>query len=213
MLKTNKTEINLIVYEYLKEELRSKGFNLPIELEFNENEITLSPNKLKQIIEILCKLTHSICKTFNDNLNQMCINIEHKMIENSSNLIELEYSAFKHVADELFSHGYKWLHIICLFIFSFKLIIFKINDKRLPELTKNICDYLTMYLSQNLLLEWINQNNGWSGLIESEKNFFESKTNSIQSNNNSKFNLSSSSSNLKFGFLGVALFGIFLLKH
>ena len=72
MAKTNRTEINLIVNEYLQEELKSKGFHWPLESpETNENEPVLGSNKRRQVVEALCKLSHSISTSFNDNLNQV----------------------------------------------------------------------------------------------------------------------------------------------
>lgn len=213
-MKTNRTEINLIVYEYLKEELKNKGLQWPLDNKpnLNENELNLSSKKRKQIIDVLSNLSHSISTTFNDNLNQMCLNIEANLNENLSNLVELDYESFREVADELFSDGFKWVHIICLLLFSTKLIIFKINDCRIAEFTMNICNYLTMFLSQHLLT-WINDHGAWTGLLEYFDNInYGSKPNSITN----KLSWSSTSLN-KFdatiGFLGFALgFGIFLFN-
>lgn len=72
MWKTNRTEISLVVFEYLKEELKSKGFSWPLESPvINENEPVLGSNKRRQVVEALCKLSHSISTSFNDNLNQV----------------------------------------------------------------------------------------------------------------------------------------------
>lgn len=216
MLKTNRTEINWIIYEYLREELKSKGLDhWPLDkLEFNENELNLSVIKRKQVIKTLCKLSHSICTSFNDNLNQMCLNIQNYMNENLSNLVELDYESFKSVADELFSDKIKWIHIIILLLFSTKLILFKLNDSKSSELTKNICQYLSIYINDNLL-NWINDHQGWHGfLIEYFDEDHATKTNSITS----KLSWSSTKLNkidCTIGFLGFAIgFGILtMFKH
>ena len=210
MFETNRSEIRLIIYEYLAEELKSKGFNWTLDqLDLNENEIALNLRKRKQIVDALCKLSYSIRTTFNDNLNQMCLMVENKMNDNKSNLIDLDYESFKSVADELFSFECKWSHLICLLLFSTKLIIFKINDNRCAELTKNICDYLTNYLSKNLL-NWINSQKAWIGLLE----YYDSLNYDCKSNLNNKFKSSKFKFDATIGFLGFALFGIFLFnKH
>lgn len=218
MLKTNRKEINLIVHEYMKEELTSKGIKWMLDEVKSDsqsiNEKELDSNKRRQIIQILSKLTKSICTEFSDNLNSMCINLENHLNENSSNLIELDYPSFKSVADELFSHGFKWSHIVCLFAWCFKLILFKINDNHYREFAKNICDYLTSFLSQNLL-EWINQHGSWLGLMdEYYEHFSDSKDTSASKKNSNKFKWSANKIDATIGFLGFALFGIFLLnKH
>lgn len=217
MEKTNRTEIHLIVYEYLREELKSKGFHWPLERpDVDESETALSSKQRRQVVEALCKLSHSISTSFNDSLNKMCLTIETEMTV--SNLVELDYESFKAVADELFSQGYKWIHLICLLVFSTKLIIFKINDSRSAELVQNVCNYLTAYLSQLALVSWMNDNRAWQGLLEFFENLnpygiaktMNSTTDSIASK------LPALSKKLKFdctiGFLGFALFGIFLFN-
>lgn len=215
MERTNRAEINLIVYEYLREELKSKGFHWPLESPaVDESETLLSANQRRQVVEALCKLSHSISTSFNDSLNKMCLTIESEMTV--SNLVELDYESFKAVADELFSQGYKWIHLICLLVFATKLIIFKINDSRSVELVRNVCVYLTDYLSQLSLVSWMNENRGWHGLLD----YFESLSGSTKTMNSTSDSIASKlpalSKKLKFdctiGFLGFALFGIFLFN-
>lgn len=213
--RTNRSDLSLILFEYLKEELNSKGFHWSLESP-EINEPVLDSKKRKQVVEALCKLSHSISTSFNDNLREMCLNIEANM--NVSNLVELDYPSFKAVADELFSQGYKWIHLVCLLVFSTKLIIFKIQDSRSAELTANVLNYLTLYISRPQFIDWMNEQKAWQGLLEyfDNLNGTAKTTNSMNSIASSK--LPALSKKLKFdctiGFLGFALFGIFLFnKH
>ena len=139
---------------------------------------------------------------------------------NVSNLVELDYESFKAVADELFSQGYKWIHLVCLLVFSTKLLIFKINDSRSTELQTNVYHYLTLYLSHRQFIDWMNDQRSWQGLLEYFENLnpYGAAKTTTNSTDSIASKLPALSKKLKFdctiGFLGFALFGIFLFnKH
>jgi len=161
MTHTNKSEIDLIICEYLREELLLKGHHWQTNrLVRNTNELILNSNGRRNVINCLCTLSQSMRTTFSEQLSQMCAKLDNEVAD----LTTLDYESFQDVANELFSQGIKWGHIVCLLVFGSELILTTINDNPSRELIDNISQFLCTYLNDNLL-NWINDHAGWQGLI------------------------------------------------
>ena len=162
MSQTNKTEISLIISEYLKEELLLKGhhWQLTNQNRLNQAELVLSSTKRKNVINCLCILSQSMRTTFSEQLRQMCSKLDSEVAD----LTTLDYESFQDVAHELFSQGIKWGHIGILLVFATELILSTIDDNPSRQFIDNIYFYLCTYFN-NYLLIWINNHEAFDGLI------------------------------------------------
>ena len=161
MAQTNRTEVGLIISEYLKEELQAKGHHWqPTDQSRNTNDLILNSAKRRNVVNCLCTLSQSMRAAFSEQLRQMCAKLDNEVAD----LATLDYESFQDVANELFSQGIKWGHIICLLVFGSELILSTIDESPSRALIENIAQYLSNYINANLLT-WINDHEAWSGLI------------------------------------------------
>lgn len=161
MTQTNKTELNLIISEYLRAELMSKGHNWELrDKNLDQTELILSDSRRKNVVHCLCILSHLMKKTFKVQLKQMCLKLESEI----DDLTNLDYELFESLANELFSERIRWSHLISLLVFATELILITINENPSRDFIDNIHFYLCTYLN-NHLLQWINDNQAWQGLI------------------------------------------------
>lgn len=168
MSHTTETEVDLIICEYLREELLVKGHHWqarPASVERNQHDLILNATKRTNVINCLCSLSQSMRTTFSEQLSQMCAKLDSEVAD----LVTLDYESFRDVANELFSQGIKWGHIICLLVFGSELILSTINENPSRELIDNVSHYLSTYINDHLLI-WINDHDGWQGLISYQHN-------------------------------------------
>ena len=160
---TNRTELELIISEYLRQELLAKGhrWQSPVTTT-NSNQLILDENSRRIVIDCLRVLSHQIRTTFKVQLNQMCSRLSSEI----DDLAYLDYESFKCVANELFSDRAKWTHLICLLVFASELILSTIDDNPSRQSIDNVYLHLITYLNDDdKLLSWINDHDGWQGLI------------------------------------------------
>ena len=161
MAQTNRTEVALIISEYLKEELQTKGHHWqPTNQNQNTNDLILNSAKRRNVVNCLCTLSQSMRASFSEQLRQMCAKLDNEVAD----LTALDYESFQDVANELFSQGIMWGHIICLLVFGSELILSTIDENPSRALIENIAQYLSNYINANLLT-WINDHEAWNGLI------------------------------------------------
>lgn len=161
MAQTNRSEVDLIISEYLKDELQARGHHWqPTNPARNHaNEPILNSSKRRNVVNCLCTLSQSMRAAFSEQLRQMCAKLDNEVAD----LATLDYESFQDVANELFSQGIKWGHIVCLLVFGSELILSTIDENPSRALIENIAQYLSNYINTNLLT-WINDHEAWSGL-------------------------------------------------
>ena len=159
MTHTTKKEMNLILSEYLKEELLVTGHFWRLNLkDQNLDELILDKNRRNYVIYCLGVLSKSIRKVLNLQIKEMCLRL-------TSELHELiNYESFKLIADQLLKNQIKWNHIIILLVFAVELIVAEINENPSRQFIDSIYFYLCTYFN-NYLLNWINDNQAFEGLI------------------------------------------------
>lgn len=156
MSKINHNEIEFLISEYLREELLSKGYNWKLNKNLDKL-VSINLTKRKKIVYCIRTLSELARSNFKDQFQQMCSKL--------NNLENLNYELFKNLADELFKNKYNWSNIIFLLIFSLELILTTIDEFPSRTQIDNIHYFISKYLSDNLL-NFMNENNGWEGLIE-----------------------------------------------
>lgn len=173
MTQTNKTEIKLIISEYLKEELQLKGHRWQSNNQINSNQdvLILSTSKRKSVVSCLNALSQSMRTNFRLQLQQMCSKLDNEV----DDLVNLDYESFQDIANELFSQGIKWSNIICLLVFGSELILSTIDSNPSRDLIENICTYLSTYINDHLL-NWINDHQAWQGFLTYSNQFNTNET-------------------------------------
>ena len=159
-MATNKTELNLIICEYLKEELQVKGHSWKPKLRVDQSELVLRENRRQNVIEHLVVLSRSARRAYKVQLGRMCSELNDRL----DDLGSLDYESFKTLADELFRDEIKWSHVICLLVFATELILTELESNPSRQLIENVHFFLFTYLSAHLLV-WINEQGAWDGLL------------------------------------------------
>ena len=157
---TTKTEVSLVIAEYLKEELQVKGHSWQSKNRINQSELILSEHRRQNVVECLIVLSRSIRRVHKAQLGRMCSKLKARL----DDLTRLNYESFKTLADKLFVGEVKWSHVICLLVFAGELILTELNSNPSRELIENIHRFLCTYLNTHLL-SWINEQGAWNGLL------------------------------------------------
>lgn len=158
---TTKTELNLIICEYLKAELQVNGHSWKPKLEIDQSELILSENRRQNVVECLIVLSRSVRRAYRTQLDRMCSELTAKL----DDLTSLDYESFKTLADELFRDEIKWSHLVCLLVFATELILAELQSNPSRELIENVHYFLCTYLNQQRLLTWINEQRAWHGVL------------------------------------------------
>lgn len=88
-------------------------------------------------------------------------------VSSSSSDDLIDYPVFKVVADELFSLGYEWSHILTLLVFASEIAYNRGVAKGHPEFVTCVHEYLVRYITTSpSLRSWIQGQNGWNGFME-----------------------------------------------
>lgn len=79
----------------------------------------------------------------------------------------MDYPSFKVVADELFSCGYEWSHLLTLLVFAAEIAYSRGVAKGHPEFVTCVHEYIVRYITGSpSLRSWIQAQNGWNGFME-----------------------------------------------
>ena len=74
---------------------------------------------------------------------------------------------FRTVADEIFSTGINWGRIVVLYCFAAQVAVFCSQHE--IDIVEDVAGWLSEYLSQGTLAEWIKKSGGWEAFVEQFK--------------------------------------------
>ncbi|KAK2552883.1 Apoptosis regulator Bcl-2 [Acropora cervicornis] len=100
------------------------------------------------------------------------VEIRHQFIlKNMCGKLDIRASSahvtFRTVADEIFATGINWGRIVVLFCFAAEVAVF--CGQQEIDVVENIVTWLSEYLSQRTLSEWIKKSGGWEAFSEQFK--------------------------------------------
>lgn len=165
----------VIVGNFLREFLNQQGYNWipPVYSATgvssgNDRTNTLVPNATeRRIIDAISSASVKLSASFNQLLNQTT---------RETAAANLNYESYAAIADELFSHGIEWSHIVTLFTFSAKLAITLVANGGLrsssgvlseSQTFNMLYNWLVKYISSNVSVTiWIRSHGSWNGFIE-----------------------------------------------
>lgn len=100
------------------------------------------------------------------------VEIRHQLIlKNMCGKLDIRASSaqitFRTVADEIFATGINWGRVVVLFCFAAEVAVFCRQQE--IDVVENIVTWLSEYLSQRTLSEWIKKSGGWEAFSEQFK--------------------------------------------
>ncbi|XP_064456102.1 bcl-2-like protein 1 [Ornithodoros turicata] len=142
----DKTQASEIVNDFMRYQLNRRGHT------WNNCPALPRPSK---VCLVLRTLGDEFLTKYRDEFTQMCARLELTP--------SLAQAAFLGVLNELFSEGITWSRIVGAFAFSTELSSHCV-EKNWADLVDSIASWLSSYVCTRLL-PWIQDHQGWDGLI------------------------------------------------
>lgn len=167
--------VQIIVGNFLKDFFNEHGYqwNPPVYsatgISTSNDPSSLVPNVTeRKIIDALLLTARKLSATFNPSLN--------RTIRQTVATSNLAYDDYATIANELFSQGIEWSHIVTLFLFSAQLAVILVTNGGLRSsnvlLTESqtfnmLYNWLVKYVSSNVSVAlWIRSHGSWMGITE-----------------------------------------------
>lgn len=154
MPDSRSTELNHVMVEYMKVRLRSQGYEWTDAPHF-ANDISCSD---AIILDSLLKLSRSLDVDYGSSIAEMVQKAQGKNIS--------DYTAFKTIAEEVFSNEVQWSHFVTLLVFSSSLAFANGVRDRDVDFISSITEWVTRYFIQSeAVKQFLDSRGGWTSLI------------------------------------------------
>jgi len=157
-----------IMTVFMKDRLKNRGF----EWNVNSNQPSSYINTLNTTLQSLASSLETqfgtAIQNMTDRLPSGIPDQEGDVIDGDAPVIEgVDYTTFKTIADELFSSGIQWSHIVTLLVFASELAFTRGAQKGDTDFVATVTDWLIRYFSSSTALKsWIESHGGWDGVID-----------------------------------------------
>jgi hypothetical protein len=175
--------VKSLVIEFLREHLYDRGQDPAWLFDRLENDDIDDSNlsvELKQLrssvvnslLAVAIELEQFVDNKYNDRFTELTEPLVPKLRNGSK---QKYYDAFKSVADELFSHGISWSHIVTFLVYSVELtnkvleLPSKNDQDKTFKMVSQIVDCICRYFDESVT-QWIDeQDGGWLSVLEYER--------------------------------------------
>ena len=166
----SQTHISSLVADFMSNRLKSHGYEWTAPIAKSASSI-VTPT----LSQALQDLSETFMTQFGHRIQAMTESIPSGGdvvdgtldVSSSSSDDLIDYPVFKVVADELFSLGYEWSHILTLLVFASEIAYTRGVAKGHPEFVTCVHEYLVRYFTGSpSLRSWIQAQNGWNGFMD-----------------------------------------------